>query len=280
MDGWQGIDVAAASEQSALLCGANNHRATRRHYSRAPEISSWQVSRGPAPSPGGPCLPFHPLPCTIAPSIFGDALAPDILLILSRQCCGAVKRNECPGGTPTRPKRVLTFQDAETGIEVVLVGTMHYNPASIADAVRCVSEAAEDGVLASLVIESCPERWALTNKLQKPGSLLRAVLDNEFQVSERHPTSLCIPWRLLVRPPVRVVVTGRPHRRPCSLHAHPRLVSSNGQNLCPLLPFRPICPPGLFPTRGLRYQVSNCSAAGPPSTAGSTLKLPFFRLSI
>lgn len=79
---------------------------------------------------------------------------------------------------------MLRFREPETGVEVALVGAVHFNPASVALAASTVREAAARGRLGGLVLETCPQRWASTLKLQPPGSLLRALLDNEFQAAD------------------------------------------------------------------------------------------------
>lgn len=55
---------------------------------------------------------------------------------------------------------VLRFREARTGVPVVLVGTMHFNPASIGlteDIVR--QEGMADAGVGSVVVELCPSRW-------------------------------------------------------------------------------------------------------------------------
>lgn len=63
------------------------------------------------------------------------------------------------------------------------MGTMHYNPASIALAADTVRRLAQADNLAAIVLETCPSRWAKTLKMQPPGTLMRGVLDNEFQAA-------------------------------------------------------------------------------------------------
>ena len=78
---------------------------------------------------------------------------------------------------------VLRFRDPKTRGDVVLVGCMHYNPASIALASSIVREEASKKRLRACVVESCPTRWNSTLAMQPQGSLYRAVFDNEMQAA-------------------------------------------------------------------------------------------------
>uniref|UniRef100_A0A7S0X2V7 Uncharacterized protein n=1 Tax=Mantoniella antarctica TaxID=81844 RepID=A0A7S0X2V7_9CHLO len=87
------------------------------------------------------------------------------------------------GSGVQKDRQSLRFKDSRTGVDVVLVGTMHYNPASIhlaASTVRGLSEADD---LAAIVLETCPSRWAKTLKMQPKNALMRKLLDNEFQAA-------------------------------------------------------------------------------------------------
>lgn len=44
-------------------------------------------------------------------------------------------------------------------MDVVLVGTMHYNPASIELAASTVRRLSDADDLAAIVLETCPSRW-------------------------------------------------------------------------------------------------------------------------
>jgi pheromone shutdown protein TraB len=61
---------------------------------------------------------------------------------------------------------------------------MHYNPLSISSAKRAVEDLGEAGLLGSVVIESCSQRWERTLSMQPAGSLLRSVFDNEMQAAQ------------------------------------------------------------------------------------------------
>ena len=41
----------------------------------------------------------------------------------------------------------------------------------------------ESGTFGCLILESCEKRWAKTVEFQRPGTLRRQLLDNEFQAS-------------------------------------------------------------------------------------------------
>lgn len=78
---------------------------------------------------------------------------------------------------------ILRCRDLKTSADVTLVGTMHYNPASIELARTAVLDAAERGSLTAVMIESCPTRWNRTLTEQPAGSLLRKIFDNEMQAA-------------------------------------------------------------------------------------------------
>ena len=65
----------------------------------------------------------------------------------------------------------------------MLVGTMHYNPASIDLAAGTVRDLTAADDLATVVLETCETRWTKTLKMQPAGSLMRNLLDNEFQAA-------------------------------------------------------------------------------------------------
>jgi hypothetical protein len=69
---------------------------------------------------------------------------------------------------PTKKRQVLRFQEPRSGVDVVLVGTMHYNPASIALAASTVKDLAKAHRLGALVLETCPKRTRFTCSPPKP----------------------------------------------------------------------------------------------------------------
>ena len=78
-------------------------------------------------------------------------------------------------------KQVLRL--VHRGRDVRLVGTMHYNPRSIELSASTVRELASKDALGALVLETCPKRWEKTLKFQPKDSIMRRILDNEFQAS-------------------------------------------------------------------------------------------------
>ena len=95
---------------------------------------------------------------------------------------------------------VLRFRDPKTRGDVILVGCMHYNPASIALASSIVREEASAKRLRACVVESCPTRWNSTLAMQPQGSLYRAIFDNEMQaaadVAEEYGCMVKVPpWQ-------------------------------------------------------------------------------------
>ena len=84
----------------------------------------------------------------------------------------AVRRRTClmAAAAPADPAdAVLSIFDEKTQSRVVLVGTMHFNPVSIALAERVVREEAASGRLRAVAVESCPSRWNATLEAQPPG---------------------------------------------------------------------------------------------------------------
>ena len=79
--------------------------------------------------------------------------------------------------------QVLSVWDSKTRCKIVLVGTMHFNPRSIALARDVVNSEAKEGSLRAVAVESCPTRWNATLKAQPMGSIMRWVCDNEMQAA-------------------------------------------------------------------------------------------------
>ena len=87
---------------------------------------------------------------------------------------------------------VLRFRDAASSTQVILVGTMHYNPVSCALVKRTVTRAAEEQGLRTVMLELCPARWNSTraDELVDPSievelarRLKRVLFEDEFQAS-------------------------------------------------------------------------------------------------
>ena len=81
-----------------------------------------------------------------------------------------------------RSPQVLRMRDSVTNQEISLVGTVHYNPASVArskEEVRLVISQKEK--LGAVVVESCTNRWERSAELAPPGSLISNFIRSEMQ---------------------------------------------------------------------------------------------------
>ena len=107
---------------------------------------------------GGKVMLYHAMAVTLAAA----ALAPGL---------------KAPGRTP----QVLRLRDATTGQEISLVGTVHYNPASVARAKDEVSSALDRSTVGAVVVESCTSRWGRSLELAPPGSLPARLICSEMQ---------------------------------------------------------------------------------------------------
>jgi len=87
-----------------------------------------------------------------------------------------------PSNKPT-PKQTLVFRESSTGVPVHIIGTMHYNPHSIYNTKTILTHYGKTGELGGVAIELCPLRWEIYQRKQPKGSLLRGILDNEFQTA-------------------------------------------------------------------------------------------------
>ena len=77
----------------------------------------------------------------------------------------------------SRGPQTLTFVEPTTGQKVTLVGSMHYNPHSIALSREVASKSS------TVLVESCDKRWEKTLRNQAKGSWRRFLLDNEMQAA-------------------------------------------------------------------------------------------------
>jgi len=80
---------------------------------------------------------------------------------------------------------VMRVIDAASAREVILVGTMHYNPHSIATVETAIRDAAASGGLHAAAIELCDARWSsdVARKWNRERSLRRVLSEDEFQVA-------------------------------------------------------------------------------------------------
>jgi hypothetical protein len=77
----------------------------------------------------------------------------------------APKQNRMQKLYATSSRQVLEFVEPRTNITVKLVGTMHYNPASIQLTADTISRLALENKLGSVIIESCDLRWNSSREL-------------------------------------------------------------------------------------------------------------------
>ncbi|KAL7460250.1 hypothetical protein ACHAXS_000712, partial [Conticribra weissflogii] len=72
-----------------------------------------------------------------------------------------------PSSSSSLRSQILDFVEPTTGVNVKLIGAMHYNPASIRLATDTINALAAEDKLGSIIIESCDIRW-------------NSTLENEF----------------------------------------------------------------------------------------------------
>ena len=88
--------------------------------------------------------------------------------------------------------QTLIFKESSTGVEVVLIGSMHYNPHSIKLTREIVTKLAKQNSLDSVIIESCDIRWNKTTTLTE-NKIYRFVFDNEMQAASDTAKSFNCP---------------------------------------------------------------------------------------
>ena len=78
-------------------------------------------------------------------------------------------------------RQVLTFVEPQTNVTVVLIGSMHYNPASIQLVEDTVEDLGATNMLGSVIIESCDIRWNKTQEImdKKNAKTTAAVVAND-----------------------------------------------------------------------------------------------------
>ena len=82
--------------------------------------------------------------------------------------------------TARRASQLLEFTEPTTGVKVVLVGAMHYNPASIQLTADTIHQLAQQDKLGSVLIESCDIRWNSTTDLNP---LVAKLLNSEMRTA-------------------------------------------------------------------------------------------------
>jgi hypothetical protein len=86
-------------------------------------------------------------------------------------------------GTGTSAAQLLEFQEPQTNVTVILVGAMHYNPASIRLAKETIQDLGNQNKLGSVVVESCDIRWNKTAELYNEKPYLKTLLNNEMRTA-------------------------------------------------------------------------------------------------
>ncbi len=83
-------------------------------------------------------------------------------------------------------KQVLKFVEPQTNVTVMLIGSMHYNPASIQLVETTVEDLAKSNQLGSVIIESCDIRWNKTQEMmdKKREQLLAKQLASDITENE------------------------------------------------------------------------------------------------
>ncbi len=79
--------------------------------------------------------------------------------------------------------QLLEFEEPQTGVKVILVGAMHYNPASIQLAKDTIERLGNENRLGSVVVESCDIRWNKTAELYAEKPFLKKILNNEMRTA-------------------------------------------------------------------------------------------------
>ena len=81
-----------------------------------------------------------------------------------------------------RSPQVLRMRDATTKQEIALVGTVHYNPASVERSKEEVTLSLDrNEKVGAVVVESCASRWGRSLEISPPGSLIAKLTQSEMQ---------------------------------------------------------------------------------------------------
>jgi len=82
-------------------------------------------------------------------------------------------------------RQILEFIEPSTNVTVLLIGSMHYNPASIALVENTLEELGSTKKLGSVIIESCDIRWNKTQEIldKNPNPNEKDFLGNEMRAA-------------------------------------------------------------------------------------------------
>mmetsp|Transcript_18248 Transcript_18248/g.43906 ORF Transcript_18248/g.43906 Transcript_18248/m.43906 type:complete len:358 (-) Transcript_18248:102-1175(-) len=111
---------------------------------------------------------------------------------LPRSHQNVAQLNPPPPSTSSLRSQILDFIEPSTGVPVKLIGSMHYNPASIELATRSINDLAAEGKLGSIVIESCDLRWnaTLQNELMRDALLSEMKAAHDLGIEYGRPVVL------------------------------------------------------------------------------------------
>eukprot|EP00597_Dinobryon_sp_UTEXLB2267_P003697 CAMPEP_0170059004 /NCGR_PEP_ID=MMETSP0019_2-20121128/1427_1 /TAXON_ID=98059 /ORGANISM="Dinobryon sp., Strain UTEXLB2267" /LENGTH=346 /DNA_ID=CAMNT_0010264111 /DNA_START=126 /DNA_END=1166 /DNA_ORIENTATION=- len=89
--------------------------------------------------------------------------------------------------------QLLKFTEPLTGVPVILIGAMHYNPASIALTRSVLQDLGDQKRLGSVIIESCDIRWNKTASMNSQSPFMNDLLQNEMQAAREEATKFNVP---------------------------------------------------------------------------------------
>ena len=82
--------------------------------------------------------------------------------IIAASSVAATTTTRSSSSSSALQSQILDFIEPTTGVQVKLIGAMHYNPASIQLATDSINALAAENKLGSIIIESCDLRWNAT----------------------------------------------------------------------------------------------------------------------
>jgi len=87
--------------------------------------------------------------------------------------------------SPSYPPQLVSFREPKSNTNVILIGTMHYNPTSIRMVQDTIRNLHQQNALGSVVVESCDIRWNTTMELLNTprGKFLEPVLTSEMKAA-------------------------------------------------------------------------------------------------
>lgn len=86
---------------------------------------------------------------------------------------------------PSTPPQLIEFVEPKTNTNVILIGTMHYNPTSIQMVKNTIQNKAQQNELGSVLVESCDIRWNTTMELLETprGKLFAPFVTSEMKAA-------------------------------------------------------------------------------------------------